>query len=253
MAAHRRFRRDSPVKEEAPVPAFEWKRGECLALANQRCTFCFGLGARAGRAGRASVCNCVLRAIFRACFRRFRQCASKEKYVCQVSLEANPGRQRKSTYGRKNEEYMADFVLVARRILDDAQYGLFKFHFLLGADWKLCTRKLGLDRGEFFHEVYRVEQKLGRAFREMQPYGLFPLDEYFGGTQKVSTPNELDALFPVESPEDAEGVSGAKAEAATPNGNRRCGPCRSGSACSFAASSHSSLRFPVKEASISAA
>lgn len=76
---------------------------------------------------------------------------------------------------------MADFFLVTRRELNDFEFRLFRFHFLLGADWKLCSRRLGLDRGQFFHAVYRIEQKLGRIFRELQPYALFPIDEYFGG------------------------------------------------------------------------
>jgi len=41
---------------------------------------------------------------------------------------------------------------------------------------------MNLDRGAFFHEAYRIEQKLGRTFRELQPYALFPLDEYFNGS-----------------------------------------------------------------------
>ncbi len=77
---------------------------------------------------------------------------------------------------------MADFCLVSRRTLSEPDYRIFKFHFLLGADWKLCCRKMGLDRGEFFHEVYRIEQKLGKTFRELQPHALFPVDEYFNST-----------------------------------------------------------------------
>ena len=62
---------------------------------------------------------------------------------------------------------------------------MFRYHFLLGADWKLCTRKLDIDRGNFFHAVYRIEQKLGRVFRELEPYSLFPLDEYFHGPARM--------------------------------------------------------------------
>jgi hypothetical protein len=29
--------------------------------------------------------------------------------------------------------------------------------------------------------VYRIEAKLGKVFRELQPYSLYPLDEYFHG------------------------------------------------------------------------
>ena len=110
---------------------------------------------------------------------------NREATISRVSLEANPGRVRKGIYSRKNEEYMADFVLVSRRVLGEGTlaYRLFKYHFLLGADWKLCCRKLGLPRGEFFHEVYRIQQRLGRAFRELEPHSLFPLDEYFNSVR----------------------------------------------------------------------
>lgn len=163
-----------------------WTRSETLALAQQSCTLCYGLGLCQGRSGSTRPCNCVFRAIFRACYARFKQCASKEKHISRVSLEANPGRQRKGLWGRKDEEFMADFVLVSRRVLgeDSFAYRLFKYHFLLGADWKLCCRKLAIERGEFFHEVYRIQQKLGRVFRELEPYALFPIDEYFGSARQ---------------------------------------------------------------------
>ena len=176
-----------------------WTRSETLALAQQSCTYCYGLGLRPGRAGVSTPCNCVFRAIFRACYVRFRQCAYKEKYISRVSLEANPGRQRKSVWGLKNEEYIADFCLVSRRALDESQYTIFKYHFLLGADWKLCCRKLNMDRGTFFHELYRIEQKLGRTFRELEPHALFPIDEYFSSTGK-SRPAVISP-FPVETDE----------------------------------------------------
>jgi hypothetical protein len=175
----------------------EWTRSETLVLAQQSCSFCYGLGLRPGRSGASTPCNCVFRAIFRACYARFRQCASKEKYVSRVSLEANPGRHRKSVWGLKNEEYMADFTLVGRRTLDEYEYVIFKSHFLLGADWNLCCRKLNLDRGEFFHEVYRIQQKLGRTFRELEPHALFPLDQYFNSRTK--DPIEISASFKVET------------------------------------------------------
>ncbi len=165
----------------------QWTRSETLALAQQSCTYCYGLGLRPGRGGVSTPCNCVFRAIFRACYARFRKCASKEKYISRVSLEANPGQHRKSVWGLKNEEYIADFCLVSRRTLSDREHKIFRYHYLLGADWKLCCRKLNMDRGAFFHEIYRIEQRLGRTFRELEPHALFPLDEYFNSTgrQKV--------------------------------------------------------------------
>lgn len=93
---------------------------------------------------------------------------------------------------------MADFCLVSRRTLNDYEYTIFKFHFLLGADWKLCCRKLNVDRGTFFHEVYRIQQKLGRVFRELEPHALFPLDEYFNSTART-TEATTSTPFPVEA------------------------------------------------------
>jgi len=130
-------------------------------------------------------CNCVLRSIFRICHERFVKCVTQERYLSRVSVEPHLGRSRPGTWGRKDEEYMADFCLVTRRALSEEEHRLFRYHFLLGADWKLCGRKLGLDRGNFFHAVYRIEQKLGKVFRELLPYPLFPLDEYFHGPSRL--------------------------------------------------------------------
>jgi len=164
----------------------EWTRSETLTLAMPQCTQCRGSGLRLARKGVLTPCNCVLRSIFRICYDRFVKCVTQERHVSRISLEPHAGRQRPNTWGRKDEEYIADFSLVARRTLNEEEHRLFRYHFLLGADWKLCTRKLQTDRGNFFHSVYRIEQKLGRMFRELEPYPLFPLDDYFHGPSRMA-------------------------------------------------------------------
>ena len=164
----------------------EWTRSETLTLAMPQCTQCHGSGLRLARKGVLTPCNCVLRCIFRICYDRFVKCVTQERHLSRISLEPQAGRQRPNTWGRKDEEFIADFSLVARRNLSEDEYRLFRYHFLLGADWKLCTRKLGIDRGNFFHSVYRIEQKLGRMFRELEPYPLFPLDDYFHGPSRLA-------------------------------------------------------------------
>jgi hypothetical protein len=106
--------------------------------------------------------------------------------MSRISLEQVSSRERSFSWGRKDEEYMADFILLGRRTLSEFDFKLFRFHFLLGADWKLCCRRMGIDRGTFFHAVYRVQQELGRIFREVEPYSLFPLDEYFHGSVRAA-------------------------------------------------------------------
>ena len=124
---------------------------------------------------------------------------TQERQVSKISLEPHVGRQRPSSWGRKDEEFIADFCLVSRRALTPVEHQLFRYHFLLGADWRLCSRKLGIDRGNFFHAVYRIEQKLGRVFRELEPYPLFPLDDYFLGPSRLVTP-PVRPHAPAESP-----------------------------------------------------
>jgi hypothetical protein len=172
----------------------DWTRSETLALAMHNCTQCHGSGLRLTKKMTASPCNCVLRAIFRICWDRFLRCVTQERHLSHVSVEPHVGRSRRATWGRKDEEYIADFTLVARRALTEQEHRLFRYHFMLGADWKLCSRKLGIDRGNFFHSVYRIEQKLGRAFRELEPYPLFPLDDYFHGPPR---PTAIPRMMPM--------------------------------------------------------
>ena len=159
----------------------EWNRSNTVGLAVVSCSFCHGYGLRFARYGKEVPCACVYRAIFRACYNRFREYVAKGAHTSTVTLEFCSGAERRRTYGRKREEFMADFCLVSQRVLDDLEQKVFRFHFLLGANCKLCCRRLQIDRGTFFHIVYEIEQRLGRTFAELEPYPLFPLDEYFSG------------------------------------------------------------------------
>jgi hypothetical protein len=110
--------------------------------------------------------------------------------MSHVRFDIIGGQERRPVWGRKDEEYIADFCLVSKRFLDDFEYKIFRFHFLLGADWKLCCRQLKMEKGVFFHAIYRIQQKLGRAFRELTPYPLFPLDQYFGAVVRKELSSE---------------------------------------------------------------
>jgi hypothetical protein len=162
-------------------------------MAIETCKYCEGNGTRVVYKTKASPCNCVFRAIFRACLTRFRDCAENGAPFGTVSWEFCAGAGGRRIYSRKQEEYMADFCLVSRRALDEEDHRLFRFYFLLGADWQLCARQLKMDRGNFFHAIYRIERTLGRAFSEVRPYALYPLDEYFGGTVRKAAVRALEA------------------------------------------------------------
>jgi len=138
--------------------------------------------------GAPSPCSCVLRAVFRTCYRKFRYLATQEKHISQARLEHTNGKEQRLSWGRREEEFVADFTIVAKRVLSESEHKIFRFHYLLGANWKLCCRQMKMERGEFFRGVYRIQEKLGRTLRELRPYSLFPLDEYFGGAVRGATP-----------------------------------------------------------------
>jgi hypothetical protein len=119
----------------------------------------------------------------------------------KVRLEPVAGTDGNFSWGMKDEEFMADFCLVSKRALEEEEYRIFRFHFLLGADWRLCCRRLKLDRGSFFHQLYRIEQKLGRVYRELRPHALFPLDEYFGGKVRKDLPESYQNVLQMPLPE----------------------------------------------------
>lgn len=174
--------------QEDNFEKMQWNRSNTIGLSRQSCTLCHGQGVRIIRKATEVPCNCVFRSIFRACYNRFRECESLGERISPVSLEFCHGVQGGRTYSRKREEYICDFDLVSRRALHGVEQKLFRFHFLLGADWKLCCRQLKIERGEFFHILYRIEEKLGRVFAELRPYPLYPLDDYFGGNVRRRDP-----------------------------------------------------------------
>jgi hypothetical protein len=176
----------------------QWNRSEAIGTSSMTCAHCQGVGLRQyvrKRNGSPKPCNCTLRGVFRACLAKFRECVEKPKHLSRATLEACSGQDGYRVWGRKNEEYMADFYLLAKRSLSENDFQIFKFHFLLGADWRMCCRRLNMDRGNFFHAVYNIQQQLGQVFRETRPFALFPLDEYFGGTIQKALPGP----FPTQS------------------------------------------------------
>jgi hypothetical protein len=164
----------------------EWTLSETIALASESCVHCQGFGMYRTPRGDEHPCECVLRAIFRACYSRFRVCVASQYRIRSVPLEwINPAIGKRPSHG-KNEEYIADFCLVSNRALEPNEHLVFRYHYLLGADGKLCCRYMRIDRPVFFRYIYEIEQKLGRVFRELKPYSLYPLDEYFCGAVRKS-------------------------------------------------------------------
>ena len=130
-----------------------WDRSNVIGLAKASCNFCHGYGLIPVLRGEESPCRCVFRAIFRACYRRFRECVALGAHTNPITWERCGGPSGYRAYSRKREEYMADFYLVSLRTLEGDEKSIFRYHFLLGADWKACCHRLGIDRGSYFHLI----------------------------------------------------------------------------------------------------
>jgi hypothetical protein len=154
--------------------------GMATAAALAGCEHCHGFGSRPVRFGKFVVCNCALRRIFRACLVKYREVTETVgHYYGATCMEVFQGHSHLGLgYGNKGAEFRADVELTARRVLTPPQLEIFTLHFVGGMDWHVCCARLKLDRGNFFHKVYVVQEKMGRALAEA---GVYPTRSYFSG------------------------------------------------------------------------
>lgn len=165
-----------------PPTKFQRRRGECMALASERCTQCLGMRQVWRGRRKGEPCGCVLRTIFRICLDEYLAIALSDRTISQVVYKqfggGRPSR-RQPGYSRPREEFVADFELLAKRVLDLQHHYVFRLYFIEGKKYPECCQLLGLDKGNFFHAVYRIEESMGRACRELLPYPLFPPFDYY--------------------------------------------------------------------------
>lgn len=149
-------------------------RGNLLTHSRSRCTYCAGLGKR-----RRIVCHCVERKAFHKSLELYLFLREYRLRLGGVMrLELSP--QGSLGYGMPYTEYVVDFERAAKRSLTRRQLAILSLHYIGGEPWRQCAPKVGVDKGEFFHEAYRAEQFLGRALIEAEP-PLFPTSRYFAG------------------------------------------------------------------------
>ena len=115
---------------------------------------------------------------------------------CSISLARFHRADHSASWSYTERDYHPDLYIAARRILDEFHWKVFKLYFVRAWKWKRCCAKLRCTRGHFFHSVYRVEQFVGRALAEVEPYALYPPDEYFCGTVRKGKAVVYDADEP---------------------------------------------------------
>ena len=173
-------------KECANWSEFEERTLAWQKLADAGCRRCLGWGLRFVPRRGHPVCDCVWRAIFRRALSSYWRLDTS---LCPVKRVTKRG----VAYSFPAQEYRADFELICRKLFAKnlMQWHVVRLHFLSQVPWKPCvaalesTLKRRVDRGEFFHEVYRVEARCGRALFQVRPYPLYPIDEYFNKRNEI--------------------------------------------------------------------
>ncbi len=145
-------------------------------LAHARCNECGGSGLLISKED-VEPCNCVCRRIFDICLYRYNTIRESSGYESPIVIS------NLLNASRPHEEFAADFVLTSRRTLNTLDepglLDIFELHIVKGADLDVCSRKLKIPRPILLCAVRRMESFLGKTFRELRPYPLFPLYEYF--------------------------------------------------------------------------
>ncbi len=183
----------------SPVIPAQWSPQSIVDLANPRCMKCRGLGT----SHKPGPCGCVLRRVFNICYHKYESITSSDRYQSKVTTRGG------INACRPNEEYVADFVLIGRRVLSTHPKLLqqvFELHILRGLESLICVNKIRtVNRGRFFHGVYKVQELLGREFHDLTPYALYPLQSYFSRSIElkvipVSEVTLVKAVVPIRPP-----------------------------------------------------
>lgn len=152
-----------------------------IALSSSSCASCHGTGTTLyGRDHTEVTCACVDRAVFRAVLGAYNFYGSDigQSVKSVMTRFDGQGPRNRQVRGPEKTEYVASVHLVARRNLSPNEWLIWTRHYINGENWA----RFKMDRGNFFHACYRIEQKLGKLFRELTPYALYPIADYFART-----------------------------------------------------------------------
>jgi hypothetical protein len=83
---------------------------------------------------------------------------------------------------------------LAEQVLTEQEYRVFRFHLLLGADQKLCCRKMNLGLDEFRNTLACLQQKLTDAAHSWQA-PVVSISEFvaIGATRPIELPAQKAA------------------------------------------------------------
>lgn len=180
------------------VPDDQTSGASPVALSKPTCRRCRGRGLVASRGGYRT-CVCVYRRVFRACLGSYHHCEASMGSAGTVQFERVGHAQGRCAIvaSFKRAEYAADFIMLARRALAHrpVELAVFEAYHVADLEWLAAVPRVNrilhlprpLNRGSFFHAVYRAEGLIGAAIVSTRPYSLFPPRQYFAGFTMSAT------------------------------------------------------------------
>jgi hypothetical protein len=150
---------------------------QAFYLAPTDCLTCQGAGIVPGTVH--NVCDCVCRVIFHTCYAKFRDCQERAASTQTMTLELHyDGRDSRYAWARRHEDYCADFINAAKRVLPDVHFKIFRWQFLLGVSPKQIAPRVELTRRMVEIILHDSEPQVGREIDRMHPHSLYPPRDY---------------------------------------------------------------------------
>lgn len=137
--------------------------------AKKNCPVCEGTG---DSGDGLTVCDCALKAVFDTCLDTYEHI---QPYSSGVARKG-------SHLSRPNEEFRADFELLAKRALKSQPVLLetFLLYHVACVETLQCCAELGVNQGTLYQRICRIKVECGRAFIGGGEDGIYPVCNYFG-------------------------------------------------------------------------
>jgi hypothetical protein len=151
-------------------------RSTVLALANANCPRCFGLGNDLKiPEDKDPTCACIYRLVFRIVINRYLEIACSSRSASRLYCHSVFG------VSRPDEEFLADVECNVRRALADEPllYRIWRMHVVDNNSPEFIGRAKRLDPQVVRLELAKIAVICGSRFANVEPYPLFPVDNYF--------------------------------------------------------------------------
>ncbi len=163
--------------ERETIRLEEAVRARAIATANAHCLQCSGTGIRLAKY-REVACGCVHRHAFYSCVAKYRRIRFCQGYPDAPRIRLEHSGHGDPQYAFPHSEFLADFDIAARKCLAKEDLLILEHHFIQRGEWKRGLALTKLNRGDYYHRVYAVAERMGGYLATLKPFALYPTPAY---------------------------------------------------------------------------